>query len=99
MLVGSGEKVLVSVASVAVKRRIRSPLIVIPTGAERSEAEWRDLFCRCVDQNRSLDYAALRAASLGMTGCYGTIPAGSSTQCRAIAPGVVSQMRSRCFAM
>src|SRR5260221_14160484 len=99
MLVGKGEKVLVSVARVAVNRRIRFPLLVIPTGAERSEAQWRDLFCRCVDQNRSLDDAALRAASLGMTGCYGTIPAGSSIQCRAMAPGVVSQICSRCLAM
>jgi len=41
---------------------------VIPTGAERSEAKWRDLFCCCVDKRRSLDRAALRAASLGMTG-------------------------------
>jgi hypothetical protein len=40
---------------------------VIPTGAERSEAQWRDLFCRCVDKRRSLDCAALRAAPLGMT--------------------------------
>src|SRR3954471_2144221 len=40
---------------------------VIPTGAERSEAEWRDLFCRCIHKKRSLDCAALRAASLGMT--------------------------------
>ena len=30
---------------------------------------------------------------------YGTIPAGNDAQCRAMAPGVVSQMRSRCFAM
>jgi hypothetical protein len=41
---------------------------VIPTGAERSEAQWRDLFCCPVDKKRSLDYAALWAASLGMTG-------------------------------
>jgi hypothetical protein len=40
---------------------------VIPTGAERSEAQWRDLFERCVDKKRSLDYAARWAASLGMT--------------------------------
>jgi hypothetical protein len=40
---------------------------VIPTGAERSEASWRDLFCGFGNKNRSLDYAALRAASLGMT--------------------------------
>jgi hypothetical protein len=48
---------------------------VIPTGAERSacpersrrEAEWRDLFCCLDSKKRSLDYAALRAASLGMT--------------------------------
>jgi hypothetical protein len=40
---------------------------VIPTGAERSEAQWRDLFCRPGDKRRSLDYAALWAASLGMT--------------------------------
>src|SRR5262245_34856060 len=38
------------------------PISVIPTGAERSEAKWRDLFCRSADKNRSLDYAALRAA-------------------------------------
>jgi hypothetical protein len=42
-------------------------LPVIPTGAERSEAQRRDLFCRCIDKTRSLGYAALRAASLGMT--------------------------------
>jgi hypothetical protein len=42
-------------------------LSVIPTGAERSEAHWRDLFCCCVGKKRSLDCAALRAASLGMT--------------------------------
>ena len=41
---------------------------VIPTEAERSEAKWRDLFCCCVGKKRSLDCAALRAASLGMTG-------------------------------
>jgi hypothetical protein len=35
---------------------------------DRSEAEWRDLFCRSVDKKRSLDYAAPWAASLGMTG-------------------------------
>jgi hypothetical protein len=36
---------------------------VIPTGAERSEAQWRDLFRRC--QNKSL-HSALRAP-VGMT--------------------------------
>jgi hypothetical protein len=40
---------------------------VIPTGAERSEAQWRDLFCCFGGKRRSLDYAALWAASLGMT--------------------------------
>jgi len=40
---------------------------VIPTGAERSEAQWRDLFCRVDAKKRSLDYAARWAASLGMT--------------------------------
>jgi hypothetical protein len=40
---------------------------VIPAGAERSEAEWRDLFCCSADKTRSLDCAALWAASLGMT--------------------------------
>jgi hypothetical protein len=40
---------------------------VIPTGAERSEAQWRDLFCCFGDKKRSLDYAARWAASLGMT--------------------------------
>jgi hypothetical protein len=40
---------------------------VIPTGAERSEAQWRDLFLCFGDKRRSLGYAALRAASLGMT--------------------------------
>jgi hypothetical protein len=47
---------------------------VIPTGAERSEAQWRDLFCCFGDKKRSLDYAApfdfargKLAASLGMT--------------------------------
>jgi hypothetical protein len=37
---------------------------VIPTGAERSEAQWRDLFMRC-QKNRSL-HSALRAP-VGMT--------------------------------
>jgi hypothetical protein len=41
---------------------------VIPTGAERSEAQWRDLFWRLGDKKRSLGYAALWAASLGMMG-------------------------------
>jgi hypothetical protein len=48
---------------------------VVPTGAERSEAQWRDLFCCLGDKTRSLDYAApldfargRLAASLGMTG-------------------------------
>ena len=40
---------------------------VIPTGAERSEAQWRDLFCCFGDKKRSLDCAARWAASLGMT--------------------------------
>ena len=40
---------------------------VIPTGAERSEAQWRDLFCCLGDKKRSLGYAAPWAASLGMT--------------------------------
>jgi len=48
---------------------------VIPTGAEPldfardrlREAQWRDLFARCVDKKRSLDYAAQWAAPLGMT--------------------------------
>ena len=40
---------------------------VIPTGAERSEAQWRDLFLCFGDKKRSLDYAARWAASLGMT--------------------------------
>jgi len=40
---------------------------VIPTEAERSEAQWRDLFCCFGDKTRSLDYAAPWAASLGMT--------------------------------
>jgi hypothetical protein len=39
----------------------------IPTGAERSEAKWRDLFCCIGDERRSFDYAAGWAASLGMT--------------------------------
>ena len=34
---------------------------------DRSEAEWRDLLCCLSDKRRSLDYAALWAASLGMT--------------------------------
>jgi hypothetical protein len=41
---------------------------VIPTGAERSEAQRRDLFSFLDDKRRSLDYAAPWAASLGMTG-------------------------------
>ncbi len=40
---------------------------VIPTEAERSEAQRRDLFCCLRDKMRSLDYAARWAASLGMT--------------------------------
>jgi len=30
---------------------------VIPTGAERSEAQWRDLFCCLDDKKRSLGFA------------------------------------------
>ena len=30
---------------------------VIPTGASRSEAEWRDLLCCCIDKKRSLGFA------------------------------------------
>ncbi len=41
--------------------------VVIPTGAERSETQRRDLFCCLGDKKRSLDYAARWAASLGMT--------------------------------
>jgi hypothetical protein len=37
---------------------------VIPTGAERSEAQWRDLFCCFGDKKRSLGYAA-PSTSLG----------------------------------
>jgi hypothetical protein len=33
---------------------------VIPTEAERSEAEWRDLFM-CSTMKRSLDFASLRS--------------------------------------
>jgi hypothetical protein len=40
-----------------------STTAVIPTGAERSEAEWRDLFISFWHTKRSLDFA-----SLGMTG-------------------------------
>jgi hypothetical protein len=40
---------------------------VIPTGTERSEVERRDLFLCPGDKKRSLDYAALWAASLGIT--------------------------------
>jgi hypothetical protein len=42
-------------------------LTVIPTEAERSEAQWRDLFCCRVGKRRSLDFATLRVAPLGMT--------------------------------
>jgi hypothetical protein len=35
---------------------------------ERSEAEPRDLLLGCFRLNRSLHYAALRAAPVGMTG-------------------------------
>jgi hypothetical protein len=35
---------------------------------ERSEAEPRDLLLGCFHLNRSLHYAALRAAPVGMTG-------------------------------
>ena len=45
----------------------RQKTSVIPTGAERSEAQRRDLFCCFGNKKRSLDYAALWAASLGMT--------------------------------
>src|SRR5205085_9412309 len=31
-------------------------------------AKWRDLFCRRFSKKRSIGYAAIRAASLGMTG-------------------------------
>jgi hypothetical protein len=47
--------------------RIWQKTSVIPTGAERSEAQWRDLFCCLDDKKRSLGYAAPWAASLGMT--------------------------------
>jgi hypothetical protein len=56
---------------------VSSPLknSVIPTGAEPldfardrlREAQWRDLFLWLDAKNRSLDYAARWAASLGMT--------------------------------
>ena len=36
---------------------------VIPTEAERSEAQWRDLFCRCTEK----EVPRLRFAPLGMT--------------------------------
>jgi hypothetical protein len=42
---------------------------VIPTGAERSEAQWRDLFCGFSDKRRSLDYAA-PSTSLGQAGGF-----------------------------
>src|SRR4029453_13857322 len=50
--------------------------VVIPTGAEPldfardrlREAEWRNLFFWGAGKRRSLDYATLRVASLGMTG-------------------------------
>ena len=38
-----------------------------PRHPERSEAEPRDLLLGCVHMNRSLRYAALRAAPVGMT--------------------------------
>ena len=55
---------------------------VIPTGAEPldfargglSEAQWRDLFCCPGDKKRSLDYAALWAASLGVTELPTAVP-------------------------
>jgi hypothetical protein len=43
------------------------PNTVIPTGAARSAAKWRDLFCRRIVKNRSLDFAGFQAAPLGMT--------------------------------
>jgi DNA-binding NarL/FixJ family response regulator len=46
---------------------VRPEIPFIPTGAERSEAQRRDLFCCRVRKKRSLDYAALWAAPLGMT--------------------------------
>jgi hypothetical protein len=44
---------------------------VVSTGAERSEAKWRDLFSTSTElivERRSLDCEALRASSLGTTG-------------------------------
>jgi hypothetical protein len=44
---------------------------VVSTEAERSEAKWRDLLSTSTEliaERRSLDCAALRAASLGTTG-------------------------------
>jgi len=43
---------------------------VIPSGAERSEVQSRDLSLLRWRQERSLDYAARRAASLGMTAFF-----------------------------
>jgi hypothetical protein len=57
-----------------VGKRLRSsrdqwvaPTSVIPTGAERSEAKWKDLLLSSRRQEQVPDFAVLRAASLGMT--------------------------------
>ena len=59
---------------------------VIPTGAERSEAQWRDLFCCIGDMRRSLDYAARWAASLGMTESYAIALASRGTIAATLPP-------------
>src|SRR5918996_2306312 len=102
MLVGSGEKVLVSVASVAVNKRMSFSFLpseageVSPSdvdGGVGSLSETHDPFVGV--RRRHLPLLCKGRNDF----CYGTIPSGNEMQCRAIAPGVVSQMRSRCFAM
>jgi hypothetical protein len=42
-----------------------SPKSVVPTEAERSEAQWRDLFFSSYHKKRSLDFASLRSGRRG----------------------------------
>ncbi len=62
---------------------------VIPTGGERSEPKWRDLLSCPIGKNRSLDCAALRAASLGMTGKFSYAIALRSDRCQRRVGGLV----------
>src|SRR4051812_4989171 len=102
MLVGNGEKVLVSVASVAVNRRMASPSSPAKLGRCRrhTATEGSEALDETHDPSVGVRRRHLPLLRKGRNDfCYGTIPSGNEMQCRAIAPGVVSQMRSRCFAM